>query len=259
MAPTPRDMEVILADSNANQYALEMVSKLVQLHRVETFSFAKLHKDLHLELVTTASNEELLAYYRLGIWRYDIIFNPDYVRDQSVIDYAAKLNIPLVQEYTTKIKQRITLLSEFNVLGCKHTFMYNMNREKYYSLSETEKHKLGTAMFAASKLLLSLIRFNTQLVISEEDIRSAEVMLQCSNKKSPGDKTEEIKKMFNLTEIELEYLKILTTGCTAKEIALQLDKSHRYIEKITQNLKQKFQIHSKNQFENIAQIITASF
>lgn len=244
---TSDDMNLVISDSIAYREKLIAFLSLLKLDQVTNLSWIRIIDDNKFQTVTSNINVNAsLNYSHSGLWQYDKV-TVSYTSDsEGVIDYYT------LNPNNTYALENKHLLSIYN---CKHFqniydyFSFEIGRDFYNSLDTKSKITLR-------KRLDSVISLMYQSIFLEKTFEVKELNATFY-KDSFGEIETEIINTYNLTPLNLSYLKLIATGNTAKEIALQLNKSSRSIETTMMTLCKKLKCSNKQQLVLVAKIIVS--
>ncbi len=242
------DIQWILEDSTNQKSKLDFIQSLLRLYKIESFSHSVFNTDFIFGIITTTPPSELLSYYYSKVWQADKVLNFSVSPNLQVIDYFNDFKFKFIKEYSNTINNKISLVSAKVVLGKKHYFAFNIDREYFNQIKQTNHlFKLYSVIDSAISLIYSQIRIKRFFEIHHEDIPKRVIKDPVNNKT--------MLIISDLSVKEMEYLKILASGCTAKEIALHLHKSYRTVQNVIAALLKKLNVDTKEQLTLVAKII----
>ena len=252
--PTPQDIKMLMSDSQANKQPLHNLKKLLCFDKIEDISFMRLTDDLELLYAGTSDPKDLLSYLKHQAWAEDMLFDGFQVFNFRVIDYSDSHLSDASKQFSISVNERLTLLIDRRHHHYKDSFMFDINRKHYLGLSFESRILLFERLTSIINLCYSVIHLHNPIKLPI----NAQTAMKTKNHADMASLTENnLLHTFALTQINIEYLRHIASGCTAKEIARHMDKSYRSVQDAIRNLCDKFEVATKAQLEQVARIIVS--
>ncbi|MDC0534314.1 LuxR C-terminal-related transcriptional regulator [Francisellaceae bacterium] len=252
------DAGIIYKDSLINSSKMNLIKSLLTPYGIIDFDYSRIYDDNSYEMVVSYSKDDILEYLETDIWYYQHLFNSESVLDYYVIDFS-KSSLPIDKNYLKKLEPYYTIAVERKILDCKNSFTFSIDKSVYNKFDPMQFFKLNYALNTCIELMLSTIRFSTRFKLTDSDIKKFKTIFKKHhNKVSDQHKLEAIQSRYGLNALEANYLRAIATGSSAKEIALNVNKSYRYIQNIIQSLVEKLDLNNKNELAQVAKLIVAS-
>ncbi|WP_440992760.1 helix-turn-helix transcriptional regulator [Cysteiniphilum litorale] len=247
---SPQDLDNIYADTRLNQAMVDHIFELISQDGIVSFDFFRVSLNYEFHYIGTTPLAEFREYFRLGFWQIDDLYGTTTQESYRAIYYG-----DLTQHDTPKtfsIPMHLTLVNERLYANHKDVLLFNMTKELFDSLSIKHRAHLFQRLRSTMNLIYKAIHFHTIIQAGALDVE-----LFKSHTPQVVDKPsmQKIKALYQLTDNDLIYLKMIASGGSAKEMAQHLNKSYRYVQNIIHELTQKLRILDKGQLENVAQII----
>jgi DNA-binding CsgD family transcriptional regulator len=252
------DADIMYKDSLINSSKMSLIKSLLAPYGIVDFDYSRTYDDNSYEIVFSYSKDDILEYLKTDIWYYQHLLSSESVLDYYVIDFS-KAPISIDKDYLEKLEPYYTIAVERKILDCKNSFTFSIEKSAYNKFDPMQFFKLNYALNICIELMLSTIRFSTRFKLTDSDIKKFKTIFKMHhNKVSDQHKLEAIQSRYGLNTLEANYLRAITTGSTAKEIALNVNKSYRYIQNIIQSLVEKLDLNNKNELAQVAKLIVAS-
>ncbi len=242
---TEQEIGLILTDSKIYKKNIDTLLRLLKLDHIDHISWLRVIDDDKFQLVTQDSKQRLSQYLRSNLWKIDKVTTPHSEISFQIIDY---YELDPSKEFSQNLKDHLTLYFTKHFQNMYDHFSLDIQKSFYLSLNPSEKELVHERFKIAIDILYKSIFFKTTFKILDHKV----LFLSEKNTKS-----DIIKKTYQLTDLNLDYLKLIATGNTAKEIALQFDKSYRSVQSTINILYQKLSCNSKQDLINIARIIVS--
>jgi DNA-binding CsgD family transcriptional regulator len=239
------DNKNLTADSVTNRDQVSFLKALLEPYPIHDFVFLRIYNNNTMNIVSSIAGNYLSDFvHNLSIQKY-------------VLNTAAITNYAVITDEFSLVKnKKHFLIIERQVFSYKFSMVYLLDKDKYDQLNTEQLAKFITMLGSYNKLAYSMLRWNEVVPFKNIDTSAA------GEKKSsiPMHKINfTLKNKFDISNTEFEYLKLIITGCTSKEIALHMNKSHRSIENQIYRLQRKLSISTKEQLENFARIILCEY
>ncbi|WP_440994433.1 hypothetical protein [Cysteiniphilum litorale] len=252
------DIDAIFADSLMQKKLTDQISSLIQLDGVMSFDFIRITNNHTFYYLGTKPKQDLKDYLISGLWQFDGLFNLNQTRAYHIVDYNEIISANLSALPTKSIQpflHQITLGIEQIYANHKDILLFGTSNTAFKGFSLAKKALYFQRLRAVMSLIYKTVRFRHMIQLHQHDI---DTLMSLANPIIHDFNYQDtMMSSFNLTENELIYLKMLASGCSAKEVANHLDKSYRYIQNVIRRLIQRFDVLDKNQLEDISQIITS--
>ncbi|MDC0534684.1 LuxR C-terminal-related transcriptional regulator [Francisellaceae bacterium] len=239
------DIDKILSDSKFHEKKLNELLFLLRLDQVDSISWIRVIDDDKFQLVTQTSAEMLLQYLHSDLWKIDKVTTPHSTISFQIIDYYA---LDPSKAFSQGLKDHLTLYFTKHFQNMYDHFSIDINKSFYLSLNAAGKELVHERFKIIVDMLYKSIYLKSTFQIHDHKV------IFFSEKHT---KAQKIKETYQLTDLNLDYLKLIATGNTAKEIALQLEKSPRSVQSTINILYQKLHCDSKQDLINIARIIVS--
>ncbi|MDC0534291.1 helix-turn-helix transcriptional regulator [Francisellaceae bacterium] len=239
------DNKNIHSDSISNKEQILFLKKLLEPFPIYDFVFLRIYKNNTMNIVSSLDADCLSEFiHNLTIQR--LVLNIDAISNYTVA----------TDEFSLVKNKKTFLILERQVFSYKFSMVYILDKDAYDKLSKEHMAKLIIMLGSYNKLSYSMLRWNEIVPFKCLDFPD-----YCAKKSSlPMHKINfTLKNKFNITNTEFEYLKLIITGCTSKEIALHINRSHRSIENQIYRLQKKLSVSTKEQLENLARIILCEY
>lgn len=247
------DLSMIYSDSRLNSDTLGKIISYLKPLGIMNLSYHKIDSNGYYSIVMTYDCDEMSAYYRSQIWKYDDAINFDgdvYIR---IIDY---MEIPQIHQtdYLFYAQNEICVVIQYYIFGVKNVFHFSVQRQKYLDHFNDAGFLYGFNMVLDSviKWLYAGVRMRCCI-----DLNVHHYPFKNLFQSSQSRNQVTVLGGIILTTREVDYLKVISMGCTAKEIAMHIGKSPRSVEKAIFDLKSKLRVDSKDQLVCIAKTLLA--
>jgi DNA-binding CsgD family transcriptional regulator len=234
--------ESLYKDSKLNEHSMKTLMALLAPYKIKSITSVRVHEAKYINVISSLPANDLKTFMqnisvKNKVLNYNQFSFYRFLSDRFDLS-GDKLN---------------ALLTERKVIRCKYSILFCMDKADYEQLSNEELIKFHMMLISFYKLAFNMFRWNNNipyLTTPEGDALDT---------KKPDLKHFTLKEHFQISDLEWEYLKMIVTGCTSKEIGLHVGKSYRYIQNIIANLQKKLGVTSKSQLEDMAKIILCEF
>ena len=245
------DIENMLKDSKANEFVINQILSLLSEDTISTLTWIRCYQMQHYAMLTSFSKEMIKPYLELGLWRYD----------PSVIPLQTSVFKVFTYDELTQNKEKHRLITPNHenimlyIVKCYHQhtdhFSFDMTAQHFNKLGFEDKTILYQRLHDCIDLLMSAVRFHVQIQL-DRAIRDDSMLTPV-----PVRLPQNLQTRLNLTDINVEYLRFIATGATAKEIALHAGRSYRSVQGSIATLCDKLNCDNKSQLISLARIITS--
>lgn len=242
---TMQDMDTILKDTQLNKQTLIHIQSLLKYDHIININWVRILNANRFQLITQLSKELLLEYFHSGLWKSDMVIQPNRITTFKIIDY---IDINPDKKYSSTVSHSLTLIITKKYQEMYDTFTFDISKEYFSSMDEEQKILLHERLSIAIDMLYKYVFFKHSFEMKEHKV--FKTLLLNSNE-------EEILKTYKLTQLGLDYLKLLAAGNTAKEIAIHLNRSHRTVQEKITWLCDKFSCSNKEMLVYVAKMITS--
>jgi DNA-binding CsgD family transcriptional regulator len=171
------------------------------------------------------------------------------MRSFQLIDYTKDFSYSFVKKYADSIGNKISIISTQIILDKKYFFTFDIDRKYFSRLREKNGFfNLYKIIDAAISLIYAKLRITTFFRIDADDLpkKDADQVI---------DATIVHPFLAELTSTELDYLKMIVSGCTAKEMAIHMNKSYRTVQTMIANMLKKLKLENKEELILVAKIV----
>lgn len=244
-----QDYEYLLYDSRASASMVNLILDGLEFDMIHDFSWVRVYRDRqNFNLLTSLNLSDYKAYMESQLWRYDIQLLPSASSVYFATDYMHLLDKVehVAESHVRRMSERMTLYFAKGYQNYNDIFTFDMPKERYEQLSRAAKVLLYERLGIAIRMLYASIHFHMQIVLPLA-LKIEHIAQQ--------DVSDRLKSKYQLSDVDLEVLSFLATGCTAKEIAVHLDRSYRTIQDRIAILTEKMGCQDKAQLADFAQLI----
>jgi DNA-binding CsgD family transcriptional regulator len=252
--PTSHDIKILMSDSEANKQQLHNLKKLLCFDKIEDISFMRLTDDLELLYAGTSNSKDLFSYLKHQAWAEDMLFDGFQVFNFRVIDYSDSHLSETSKQFSMSVNERLTLLVDRRHHHYKDSFMFDINRKHYLGLSFENRILLFERLTSIINLCYSMIHLHTPIKLPSNTFNKIKDKRHTNTAPLTDN---DLLHAFALTQTNVEYLRHIASGCTAKEIARHMDKSYRSVQDAIRNLCDKFEVATKAQLAQVARVIVS--
>ncbi len=243
------DFNRLLLDSRRSEFMLSHVANLLKTDTISSITWLRIIDERTFQFITNLSSNELKDYLYAGVWRQDKLMTPLQTTAFEVFDYESISAQGISERYIKQHIQNLTLFIGKSYHLYTDNFAFDIDKAYFNGLSLEQKMLVYERLTESIHLLMSSVFFQ-----NEFQFKTVEFSYKAIDKpKLP----EEVKKDFDLSDLNVEYLRFIATGATAKEIAIHLDKSFRSVQGNIAQLCEKLGCINKNQLSVFARIISS--
>ncbi len=244
-----KDIQIMLADSVNNITIITQILDIIREDTITTLTWVRRFAANQYAMVTSFSKEIIKPYLQLGLWRYDPSIIPKQTNVFKVFTYDELTNDPFKHKLITQNEDNIVLY----IVKCYHNytdhFSFDIKTDYFNQLTFEGKTTLYQRLTDCIDILMSMVRFHTLIEIKDFDDETV--------KPETVHLPKDLQQRLKLTDLNVEYLRFIATGATAKEIAMHAGRSYRSVQGSIANLCEKLNCENKNQLISLARIISS--
>ncbi|WP_151194169.1 helix-turn-helix transcriptional regulator [Cysteiniphilum sp. JM-1] len=243
------DLEAMLYDSATNAAIIRQILDIICEDTISTLTWVRRFEANQYAMITSFTKALIKPYLEFDLWRYDPSIIPKQTNVFKVFSYDELTCDQMKHKLITQDAHNIVLY----IVRCYHNytdhFSFDINADYFNQLTFEDKTKLYQCLTDCIDLLMSVVRFHTLIEI--KDFSDNTVMPDIVRL------PESLQQRLKLTDLNVEYLRFIATGATAKEIAMHAGRSYRSVQGSIASLCEKLNCQNKNQLISLARIITS--
>ncbi|MCL9781733.1 hypothetical protein M9194_09875 [Vibrio sp. S4M6] len=245
------ELPILKRHSEKISKCTESIEKIIRVISPDlnliNFTFSRINDRSELSCVSLRP-EILFGLYKLGLFKKEETLN------LSVVKPIYSLTPLHNQEIKAFYKQTLNIDNEVTCIALD--FELGRSKDSFYFLFEKDESKsLGSYYHLLHSLCLYFYKYFDQdkleLFFLSDLIKGNKSNREDGQSFSPFDS---LKSRYDLTSIQLDYVKLVALEMEAKTISKITNRSTRTVESAISELKRKFEVDTKSQLEGILKL-----
>jgi DNA-binding CsgD family transcriptional regulator len=250
--PSEKDLDIILKDSVINAKKIQFIYSLFFSSKLHSIDFFRVTPEFHYSYIGMSTRKDLKDYFISGLWKQDLCYHPCSRQKLRIVDYSNHLIIKNKIDIQNTMSNTIVIATERKFTINKDVIMFTLEKNSVNVETIDSIIPLYDALTAMIELIYETMYFSVKFTGVPNEIH------EIKNTPKPvlySRTSHQICQKFNLSKIDLDYLSLVSSGCSIKSMAIQLNKSYRYLENKIQNLCKRLKVDNKTQLEKVAIIL----